>query len=65
MRTLKHAHPVSPRLRELACNPSQFDNGDTSSKGDNQGHLQQQPVKVPDIVGVELGESLSAIASLL
>ena len=60
-----HALPDLPRLRKLASNSSQFHDRDTSSEGDNQGHLQQQPVEVPDVVRVELGESLSTIAPLL
>ena len=52
------------RLRELARHAADLDHRAGSREGQHDGHLQQNLEGVADIVGIEFGEALGAIAAL-
>ena len=52
------------RLGVLAGQPAQLHDGHRAGVGHDDGHLQQHPQLVADVVGGDLGEGLRAVAAL-
>lgn len=61
---VQRLHGAGARLGELSGDAAHLHHRPPAGEGQHHGHLEQQPVGVPDVVGGELLEALRAVTTL-